>query len=184
MRIYTKTGDSGKTSLYDGSRVEKKDPVIHCLGKIDTLNSALGCVREQYLKKSWFSQLKKSLLGINDWKDPIEEVLLRVQERLLKIGSHLATRNIENRHYETTRFPVGEEISLEHEIDLLESVLPPLNVFIKPDNMVHLARSLCREAELSVWSLEDAQDNTTVVVYLNRLSDYLFMLGRYVSLKQ
>lgn len=183
MRIYTKTGDTGKTSLYDGSRVNKSDPVILCLGKIDTLNSAIGCVREQYLKKGFISQLKKSLFGINDWKDPIEEVLNEVQERLLKIGSHLATRNTENKHYETTRFPTGEETTLEHEIDLLDSVLPPLKVFIKPDNMVHLARSLCREAELSVWSLEDTQDNSNVVIYLNRLSDYLFMLGRYMSLK-
>lgn len=181
MKIYTKTGDAGKTSLYDGTRVDKNTDVIRCLGKIDTLNSVLGCVRENYLRKGWLDQLKASLLGLSGWQDVVEEMVVRIQADLLRIGSHIATRDPDNRHYQETRFPDGEEAFLEHEIDLLESVLPPLRVFIKPDNMVHLARSLCREAELAVWSLPET--DSSVVVYLNRLSDYLFMLGRYISLK-
>ena len=162
MKIYTKTGDRGETSLFGGTRVAKNDPRIEAYGTIDELNSFAGVARA-----SWPSS-------------PIDAQLARIQSDLFDIGAHLASPN-------STRFTgadpsrIGE---LESAIDAMESELPPLRNFILPGGCaaaahLHVARTVCRRAERLVVALHDEAS----IVYLNRLSDYLFVAARYANLE-
>jgi cob(I)alamin adenosyltransferase len=161
MKIYTRTGDSGETSLFGGSRVAKDDPRIEAYGTIDELNSAIGVVRA-----SWPSS-------------PIDKQLNAIQSDLFDIGAHLAApgndrfAGVEPRRIE----------ELERAIDAMESELQPLTNFIIPGGslaaaQLHVARTVCRRAERRVVTLED---NPATVAYLNRLSDYLFVAARYAN---
>jgi cob(I)alamin adenosyltransferase len=160
MKIYTRTGDSGETSLFGGSRVAKNDPRIEAYGTIDELNSTVGVARA-----SWPSS-------------PIDKQLSAIQSDLFDIGAHLAApgndrfAGVEPRRIE----------ELERAIDAMESELPPLTSFIIPGGslaaaQLHVARTVCRRAERRVVALED----TATVAYLNRLSDYLFVAARYAN---
>ncbi|HEY8849028.1 MAG TPA: cob(I)yrinic acid a,c-diamide adenosyltransferase [Thermoanaerobaculia bacterium] len=160
MKIYTRTGDSGETSLFGGSRVAKNDPRIEAYGTIDELNSTVGVARA-----SWPSS-------------PIDKQLGAIQSDLFDIGAHLAApgndrfAGVEPRRIE----------ELERAIDAMESELPPLTSFIIPGGslaaaQLHVARTVCRRAERRVVALED----TATVAYLNRLSDYLFVAARYAN---
>ena len=160
MKIYTRTGDSGETSLFGGSRVAKDDPRIEAYGTIDELNSTVGVARA-----SWPSS-------------PIDKQLGAIQSDLFDIGAHLAApgndrfAGVEPRRIE----------ELERAIDAMESELQPLTSFIIPGGslaaaQLHVARTVCRRAERRVVALED----TATVAYLNRLSDYLFVAARYAN---
>jgi len=160
MKIYTRTGDSGETSLFGGSRVAKDDPRIEAYGTIDELNSTVGVARA-----SWPSS-------------PIDKQLGAIQSDLFDIGAHLAApgndrfAGVEPRRIE----------ELERAIDAMESELQPLTSFIIPGGslaaaQLHVARTVCRRAERRVVTLED----TATVAYLNRLSDYLFVAARYAN---
>lgn len=175
MKIYTKTGDKGQTSLFTGQRVPKNDPFIEALGSVDECNSAIG------IAVSFLPNESKFL--------PIREQLETIQHALFDVGAALATprtRAVEAK-LNKTRFDKDETKILENWIDEMDEKLPPLKAFILPGGdscgaFLHLARSICRRAERRVLPLQinaDVDDN--VVIYLNRLSDYLFCVSRYVN---
>jgi cob(I)alamin adenosyltransferase len=165
MKIYTKTGDKGQTSLIGGTRVPKHHLRIESYGTVDELNSYIGLIRDQQV-----SEYQQNLLK-------------EIQDRLFTIGSALASdpekskMKIPDLHQEDIEL-------LEKEIDTMTADLPELRHFILPggSNVVsfcHLARCVCRRAErLCVHLSEDSFVDEKVMVYLNRLSDYLFVLSR------
>lgn len=164
MKIYTRTGDSGETSLLGGSRVAKNDPRIEAYGTIDELSSFLGVARAS-------------------WSDsPIDGQLAHVQNDLFDIGASLAAADL-------SRFAGVKEsriTELENAIDAMESELAPLANFILPGGSLaaanlHVARTVCRRAERLVVALDAAHETT--VRYLNRLSDYLFVAARFANAK-
>lgn len=168
MKIYTKTGDAGETSLLGGNRVRKDHKRIEAYGTIDELNSVIGSARS-----AWSG-------------GPIDDELGRIQADLFDIGAFLATIAPS----ETFR-GVGEERieRLETAIDAMDSELEPLKTFILPGGSpaaaaLHVARTVCRRAERQVVSLEELSDDMSrTLQYLNRLADYLFVAARYANLK-
>lgn len=173
MKIYTKTGDKGETSLFTGQRVSKTDPFIEALGSVDECNSTIG--------------LAMALLPANPEMKKVRQQLEIIQHALFDVGAALATpltRAGKNK-LEKTRFDHQEIEELEKWMDQMEAELPPLKEFILPGGhpagaSLHVARSTCRRAERRVIPLnEDVSE--TVLVYLNRLSDYLFFASRYVN---
>ncbi len=167
MKIYTKTGDSGETSLFSGGRVSKSDLRIKAYGSTDELNSFIG------------------LLAASDINIAHKKILFQIQNKIYNIGSILAVKG------ETT-FSVPkikpENIELlENEIDNLNKELPPLKDFIIPGGNIvtaqcHVCRSVCRRAEREVVELANSEKiDILVIQYLNRLSDYLFVLARKIS---
>lgn len=170
MKIYTKTGDTGKTSLLTGTRVDKHHLRIDAYGTIDELNSHIGLLRA-YLQ------------------DPSEQsTLIYIQDRLFVAGSLLA-QDTQGNPYNLPLIEESEIKMLEHEMDRMESELPPLTNFVLPGGhvwvaQIHIARTVCRRAERLVVALSEEYDiNPLIVIYLNRLSDYLFMLSRYIAQK-
>lgn len=167
MKIYTRTGDTGETSLFGGARVRKDDARIEAYGTIDELNSVLGVSRA-----SWPAS-------------PLDAQFHAIQSDLFDIGAHLASPG-------TSRFagpPTTRVTSLEHDIDAMESELAPLKTFILPGGtlaaaQLHVARTVCRRAERLVVSLNDADEATKAsITYLNRLSDFLFVAARFANHK-
>lgn len=168
MKIYTKTGDTGETGLYGGTRVPKDAMRVEACGTVDELNACIGFLRSQ----------------IQD--EEIDTVLHRIQNELFDIGADLATLDA---HPKATslRIPPTLTAELESEIDRFENQLPSLKNFILPGGSVggaaiHLARTVCRRAERGVVSLARGEAvNPEVLIYLNRLSDLLFVLARIVN---
>ena len=169
MKIYTKTGDKGETGLFGGSRVSKADLRVEAYGTVDELNSVLAVVIE------YTGQTGLPTDG-----------LLKVQDMLFRIGSHLASLDKPNAEFLPELNPL-EIIALENEIDKFTNDLPPLKKFILPGGCLgnaycHVARSVCRRAERRVVSLNSTHDSVAFIIqYLNRLSDYLFVLSRKVA---
>lgn len=168
MKIYTKTGDQGQTSLIGGVRVAKFHLRIESYGTIDELNSYIGLIRDQLIEEHQ------------------KQVLKGIQDRLFTIGSSLASDPEKSRMKIPDLRP--EDIGvLETEIDDMDQVLPPLRHFILPGggteaSFCHIARCVCRRAERLVVELsEESFVDEKVVMYLNRLSDYLFVLARKIS---
>lgn len=168
MKIYTRTGDSGETSLFGGARVPKNDPRIEAYGTVDELNSFIGVARA-----AWPGS-------------PVDGQLAAAQADLFEIGAHLASPG-------SSRFAgVDEEriAELERGIDAMESELAPLTAFILPGGSLaaahlHVARTVCRRAERLVVGLGDESPQTrSAIRYLNRLSDYLFVAARYANHRQ
>lgn len=163
--IYTKTGDCGLTSLYNGRRVAKTDAVFEALGDIDELNACIGIALN---------------FGVNELVDQLTEV----QSRLLDIGSSIATPpGSTKEQLRRVAFDAVHTEVLEVMIDVLDNELPPLRNFILPgggpmSSQLHLARTICRRAERHVLETK-AEEN--VRIYLNRLSDYLFVAARYAA---
>ena len=167
MKIYTKGGDKGETSLIGGSRVSKDDLRIEAYGTVDELNSVLGLCRDSAREKSQ------------------DAVLRNIQNQLFNIGSQLA-----NEKGEAIKLPVlqAEQISaLEKAIDEMSEALPPLRNFVLPGgdqaaSFAHLARTICRRAERRVISLQkEVEIDPLMIQYLNRLSDYFFTLARFFT---
>lgn len=168
MKIYTKTGDKGTTALFGGKRVSKADLRIETYGTVDELNSYIGLVRDQPV-----NQNRKN-------------ILVEIQDRLFTIGSILATEP-GNTKVKVPSLSPDDITLLEKEIDMMDSSLPPMKSFVLPGghqsvSFCHVARTVCRRAERLLIAL-DAQEkvDALVVQYLNRLSDYLFMLSRKMS---
>jgi len=160
-RIYTKTGDDGSTALGDGSRVPKDHPRVAAYGSVDELNSTLGLLLTA---------------------DPPERPLLEsIQNDLFDVGADLC---VPGEAGERLRIKPGQATRLEHAIDRLNAGLAPLTSFVLPGGSPaaawsHLARTVCRRAERDVITLARGEEvNPQVVIYLNRLSDLLFVLGR------
>ena len=166
MKIYTKTGDEGKTSLFDNSRVWKSDQRIMSYGAVDELNSSLGIALSLEL-------------------DPeIKDILIKLQNDLFIVGSDLANPNMSDEKIRTT----PEMITfLEQKIDLLEPQLEPLTSFILPGgallaSILHLSRTISRRAETHVIALSQNEEiNKDAAIYLNRLSDLMFILARAIN---
>src|SRR5258708_28235485 len=168
MKIYTRTGDQGTTSLFGGKRVSKADTRIDSYGTVDELNSYLGLLRDQDVNRNR------------------KDILLEIQDRLFTIGSMLATEP-GNTKVKVPRLNDENILFLEKEIDKMEEDLPPMHFFVLPGGHVsvsfgHIARTVCRRAERLAVAL-DQQDkiDPLVIKYLNRLSDYLFVLCRTMS---
>ena len=173
MKIYTKGGDSGETSLFDQTRVSKGDPRVDAYGEVDELNAALGVVRA-HLAPGGGSPPRPTDLSLA--LEAIQKDLFGVGAMLADPASKIAAR--------VSKAHVGEaEVArLEALIDGLEAELPPLRRFILPGGgaagaALHLARTICRRAERRVVAL-GAEAHTGVIVYLNRLSDLLFVMAR------
>lgn len=167
VKIYTKTGDDGTTGLLGAGRVGKDDPRIDSYGTVDELNAVLG--------------LARASSGLDT---DLDALLAQVQDDLFAVGAALADPNPAGKFHNA----VGEEMAsrLEDEIDRLEAELPPLTQFILPGGgpaaaQVHLARTICRRAERLVVHLghqAGADVPHHLAAYLNRLSDFLFVLAR------
>jgi cob(I)alamin adenosyltransferase len=165
MKIYTKTGDNGQTSLVGGTRVSKTELRIEAYGTVDELNSYVGLLRDQ---------------AVNDGR---KDILKEIQDRLFTIGSILASEPEQTKK----RIPDLHESDierLEKEMDKMDESLEPMRFFILPGghqsvSFGHLARTVCRRAERIVLRLaQESEVNDLVIKYLNRLSDYLFVLCR------
>lgn len=168
MKIYTKTGDQGQTSLFAGGRVPKNDPRVETYGTVDELNSHLGVVRTFTLP-------------------PLaEEWLTQIQNDLFVLGADLATPLDSNPSWLVRATPDLYE-RLEAAIDLMDTELEPMKAFILPGGAppaahLHVARTVCRRAERLCVSLSEEKGvNPHALIYLNRLSDFLFTLARWVN---
>ena len=168
MKIYTKTGDKGLTSLIGGTRVLKSSLRIEAYGTVDELNSHIGLVRDQ------------------DSNAPRRPLLKEIQDRLFTIGSALAA-DPEKSRMKLPDLHAADVTLLEEEMDRMNADLPELRAFILPGghpavSMAHVARCVCRRAErLAIHLGEESFVAELVVVYLNRLSDYLFVLSRCMA---
>jgi len=171
MKIYTRTGDQGTTALFGGERVTKNHPRIEAYGTVDETNAVLGLVRAHLASQAGFETL-----------DPL---LGRIQEELFVVGADLATPL--NARPLVPRVTPNHIETLEHDIDRLEAALPPLQHFILPSGTpagaaLHVARTVCRRAErLIVETANQESINDHTLIYLNRLSDFLFVASRWVN---
>ncbi|HEV7378569.1 MAG TPA: cob(I)yrinic acid a,c-diamide adenosyltransferase [Dyadobacter sp.] len=168
MKIYTKTGDKGTTSLIGGTRLSKAHIRIDAYGTVDELNSYIG------------------LLGDQPVNAARKEILKEIQDRLFTIGSHLASEPEQSKKILPDL--VENDIKLlEIEMDQIDRLVPPLRAFVLPGghpsvSFGHVARTVCRRAERAVIELRQGEEVEEIVIrYLNRLSDYLFMLCRMMS---
>ena len=171
MKIYTKNGDRGKTSLIGGRKVSKHDLQVEAYGSIDELNSFMGLLKD-YSKN-----------------DEINLVLFKVQLKLFTIGSILAQENTSSNSVILEKLNISAKDTnfIELQIDKLEKKLPKLSKFIIPGghklvSYCHVSRSICRRAErkISKWS-DSVKLDSNILPYINRLSDFLFVLSRYFS---
>lgn len=168
MKIYTKTGDTGSTSLFGGKRVLKSDLRIDTYGTVDELNSYIGLLRDQTV-----NAIRK-------------EFLVEIQDRLFTIGSILATEP-GNSKVSIPALAEEDVELLETEMDNMDAKLPPMRSFVLPGghtsvSICHITRTVCRRAERLVIALDAVEKVEPLVIkYLNRLSDYLFMLSRKMT---
>ena len=175
MKVYTKTGDKGTTALFGGTRVPKDHIRIESYGTVDELNSHIGLIRDQEMNPHY------------------KEILIEIQDRLFTAGAILATppdkETLKNGKPRLNIPKISEsDIELlENEIDVMETELPPMTHFVLPGghttvSYCHIARCVCRRAErLSVHLAHNEPIDELVLKYLNRLSDYLFVLARKLS---
>ena len=176
MKIYTKTGDKGLTGLIDGKRIPKSDIRIIAYGSIDELNSNIG------LSISVLNSKNRDLFS------DLIDLLVKVQNDLFIIGSDLAdpTYFLEEECH-TPRVQQNMALYLECVIDKFETELPPIKFFILPggsieSSLLHISRSIARRAETTVTALSKSQTiNPAIMIYLNRLSDMLFVAARLVN---
>lgn len=170
IKIYTKTGDKGKTSLIGGTKVPKSDLRIECYGTVDELNSYLGLVGDLVSDEHSKSTLKE------------------IQDRLFTIGSSLACDPVKEPLMKIPDLKEQDIDVLEKEIDAMSDKLPPMKNFILPGGHVavsttHVARCVCRRAERLCVDMQEHEMSIEplIIIYLNRLSDYLFILARYIA---
>ena len=168
MKIYTKTGDKGTTALFGGTRLPKHHIRIESYGSVDELNSFIGLVRDHLTQEELRSELKS------------------IQETLFTVGSHLAA-DPSKKNLWIPDIKVAEVELLEHGIDRMEATLEPLKNFILPGghpvvSHCHVVRCVCRRAERNVVALSELETVAPILVqYLNRLSDYFFVLARFIG---
>jgi len=168
MKIYTKTGDQGTTALFGGQRLPKSDLRIDTFGTVDELNSFIGLLRDQRVNGNR------------------KETLIEIQDRLFTIGSILATEP-GNTKVKVPSLQESDVIFLENEIDKMDEQLSPMKFFVLPGghesvSIGHMVRTVCRRAERRVIALQEQTPvDALVIKYLNRLSDYLFVLCRMMA---
>lgn len=167
-KIYTKTGDSGYTSLIGGSRVKKNDLRVEAYGTLDELNAFLGL-------------LKSNLNNVH-----LQDKIVHIQQFLFEIGAFVATDSIIKEPLISQELITNEIKNLESQIDVMEHHIPELTNFIVPgvDNreaLCHVSRTVCRRLERRFCDLlDDSILDKLTLIYMNRLSDYLFILGRFI----
>lgn len=166
VKIYTKTGDDGTTGLIGGKRIKKSNPRIAAYGTIDELNAAVGIILSSKLDSD------------------IHDLLVQIQNDLFVVGADLANQNLDNN---SNRVNHNMITFLEKKIDRLEDDLPAITYFILPGgdlvaSQVHLARAICRRAETNIVELADVDKiNMNCQIYINRLSDLLFVVARTIN---
>jgi cob(I)alamin adenosyltransferase len=166
--VYTRTGDSGSTSLVGGKRVSKTHPRIEAYGTIDELNAFLACLLDD----------------VQETED--RAVLLNIQYHLFTLGAYLATEDVSA----VCQLTEDNLMALEQEIDKIDAILPSMKSFVLPGGcksnaLAHVCRTVCRRAERAIYALADTVSIDPVALrYVNRLSDYLFVLSRKQSLIQ
>ena len=175
MKIYTKTGDKGTTALFGGTRVPKHHIRIESYGTVDELNSYIGLIRDQTISLHY------------------KQVLMGIQDRLFTVGAILATdpekatlKNGKDR-LNISKISETDILNLEQEMDTMNDALPPMTHFVLPGghqtvSFCHIARCVCRRAERMATALNELEPfQPETLMYLNRLSDYLFVLARKLS---
>jgi cob(I)alamin adenosyltransferase len=175
VRIYTKTGDRGETGLFDGSRVPKYTPRVEAYGEVDELNAVLG-VALAFIRED----------------GELRACLLDVQRDLFVIGAHLADprARVEARRGDKARLTEESVTQLEGWIDRFEEELSPLRQFILPGGSkggatLHHARTVCRRAERRIVALsQQVEVSPLIIMYMNRLSDFLFVAARLENLRR
>lgn len=170
MKIYTKTGDAGKTSLLGGTKVSKGDLRIEAYGSVDELNAYVGLLWDH----------------VNE--DDVKRILKEIQDRLFTIGSELAVDPNKKMDMPLPDLHESDIELLEKEMDRMDATLPVMKHFILPGgapviSYAHLARTVCRRAERNCIRLHDEEGHVSplIIKYLNRLSDYFFMVARYIG---
>ena len=169
MKVYTKGGDKGRTSLIGGTRVAKNDQRVNAYGDLDELISHIA------------------LLRVDGFEQPYYTNLRRIQECLMLISAHFAADD--NSAQKIKPLPEKETEFLEQQIDEMTLKLPPLKAFILPERPrlsaeAHIARTVCRRAERSASAITAHEGMENSFVYLNRLSDYLFTYARFIAMHQ
>jgi cob(I)alamin adenosyltransferase len=169
MKVYTKTGDKGETSLFGGKRVKKYNLRINAYGTSDELNSWIGLIRDQKIDQHY------------------RDILAEIQDRIFTLGAQLAA-DPDKPKLKLPHIELKDIELLESEIDKMDESLPPMTKFTLPGghttvSYCHLGRCVCRRCERLVIELSDeAVVDELIIQYLNRLSDYLFVLGRKIAL--
>jgi cob(I)alamin adenosyltransferase len=172
MKIYTRTGDDGTTGLIGGTRVKKYNIRLESYGTIDELNSYMGYIRSMQADKV------------------VDNVLETIQNKLFVIGANLATEESITLIKKQLPCKKDDIELLEREMDRMNESLPELRNFILPggsqvSSVCHVARTVCRRAERRIVELADSHDVDAILIkYVNRLSDYLFVLSRYLNMAQ
>ena len=170
FKIYTKTGDDGQTSLYGGRRVDKFNIRIDAYGTVDELNAHLGMIRDQS----------------ND--ESVQYALKKIQNSLFTVGAMLAS-DPNKKGLQVPLLEATQVLEIEAKIDEIDAKLPPLKNFILPGghplvSQTHIARCVCRRAERVIVYLNDIEYVDPIVLqYMNRLSDFLFMLARFFTME-
>jgi cob(I)alamin adenosyltransferase len=188
MRIYTKTGDKGSTSLIGGTKVPKSHLRIESYGTVDELNSFIGLLNDQL---ALADAAQTSTQHPGSASSPFTEIhpfLREIQDRLFTIGSSLACDPEKEPKLKIPDLKEEDLTALEKTIDQMDTILPPMKSFLLPGGHIavstaHVARCVCRRAERSCVRLQEESlyVEPIVIRYLNRLSDYLFMLSRYTG---
>lgn len=174
-KVYTRSGDSGETSLVSGTRVSKGSHRLHIYGEVDELNSHLG--------------MGHSLMKMHEVA--VEELVFieDIQARLFDLGSNLACESENAKKYKLPQVSGNTVIELEEKIDELDSQLPPLKNFILPGghptaSAFHISRTICRRIERNLVTFDENNPGElpdNAMIFINRLSDYLFIMARYVN---
>ncbi|WP_167607847.1 cob(I)yrinic acid a,c-diamide adenosyltransferase [Maribellus sediminis] len=172
IKIYTKTGDDGTTGLVGGSRVKKYDLRLEAYGTVDELNAAVGVIRS------------------NEVEDDIKELLLNIQNKLFNIGSRLASDEKGEAFTADLAIKIEDIAVLEDAIDRFEEELPKLKNFILPGGDIvvaqyHVARTVCRRAERRIVEFSETEKvQPDLIKYINRLSDFFFVLARITGFRR
>jgi cob(I)alamin adenosyltransferase len=173
MKIYTKTGDSGNTGLIGGTRVPKNDIRIEAYGTVDELNAFIGLLAS----------------GLEAGQNKV--FLKKIQFLLFAVGSHLATDQSQTKLHQSSVIREENISEIEKEIDRLSENLPPLNYFVLPgdpsaSSTAHVCRTITRRAERRILELKQQKSeiDNNILVYINRLSDYFFVLSRYIAINE
>lgn len=183
MKIYTKTGDLGETSLFDGTRVSKDHLRVEAYGDVDELNACVGVVIAQ-INSNFSAGFDTFAL---DQTHALRLLLLEIQRRLFNVGAILADPKRRSPKQDKEAIRDQDVEALERAMDAWEAVLPPLHAFILPGGVqaaahLHVARTVCRRAERRVMVLHHVEPvSADVIRYLNRLSDFLFVAARFVN---
>lgn len=174
MKIYTKTGDGGETSLFTGKRVSKAHVLIESFGMLDELNSSIGSLVSVVKSKSEYKEVNEVIPFLED-----------LQGQIFSVGSYLASECSEPKYIEKSKDWIQSQ---ENYMDKLNESLPDLTNFILPGGSdpackAHLSRVLARKAERHVVGFEGDLDTEEVICFLNRLSDFFFVLSRWFNFK-